>query len=102
MLTNTSRQPDGALACMNRSPGGYESRQFGRRVESDRQWTVYHVFSGVPAIISGHELSGLSRATATASMLWLNHLGIRRGSAAANRSAHAPGRPGEVSPGEQA
>jgi hypothetical protein len=23
--------------------------QFGRRVEMDRSWTIYHVFTGVPA-----------------------------------------------------
>ncbi len=26
---------------------------YGRRIESDRSWTVYHVFSGAPARIDG-------------------------------------------------
>ena len=73
MLTNASRHPEGryALACMT-NPAEQEGRQFGRRIEFDRQWTVYHVFTGVPAIVGGHRLSGLSRAAATASMLELN------------------------------
>ena len=24
--------------------------QYGRRIETDRSWTVYHVFTGVPAL----------------------------------------------------
>jgi hypothetical protein len=73
MLTNASHHSEGksALAWMT-NPGEHEGRQFGRRIESDRQWTVYHVFTGVPAVVGGHRLAGLSRAAATASMLQLN------------------------------
>ncbi len=45
---------------------------YGRRVEADRSWTVYHVFSGVPARIGGSTMTGLSLSNATAGMLSLN------------------------------
>ena len=47
-------------------------RQYGRRVELDRSWTVYHVFTGVPAHADGQIMTGLSRAHATDNMLSLN------------------------------
>jgi hypothetical protein len=73
MPTNATHHPAGksALACPT-IPGEREGRQFGRRIEFDRLWTVYHVFTGAPAIVGGHRLAGLSRAAATASMLELN------------------------------
>ena len=45
---------------------------FGRRIETDSSWSVYHVFTGVPADIDGHPMTGLSRADATEGMLSLN------------------------------
>ncbi len=45
---------------------------YGRRVEMDRSWTVYHVFTGVPARIGGIAMVGLSRRAATDGMLSLN------------------------------
>ncbi len=45
---------------------------YGRRVEMDRSWTVYHVFTGVPARIGGIAMVGLSRKAATDGMLSLN------------------------------
>ena len=48
------------------------SGQFGRRVEHDRTWTVYHVFSGVPARAGSRTLSGMTRQDATARMQALN------------------------------
>ncbi|RRI01401.1 hypothetical protein EH240_15385 [Mesorhizobium tamadayense] len=47
-------------------------RQYGRRVEADRSWNVYHVFSGIPAHEDGAVMTGLSRSDATRSMLSLN------------------------------
>jgi hypothetical protein len=47
--------------------------QYGQRVERDGSWSIYHVFTGVPARIHGHSLIGLSRSQATAGMLSLNH-----------------------------
>jgi len=50
----------------------FRDRQYGRRVEADRSWTVYHVFTGIPAHIDGAQLIGLTRMRATESMLDLN------------------------------
>lgn len=47
--------------------------QFGRRVERDRSWTVYHVFTGVPARVEGSTMTGLSRSKASERMSALNH-----------------------------
>jgi hypothetical protein len=46
--------------------------QYGRRIEADRSWTIYHVFTGVPASREGLEMIGLSRSVATDGMLSLN------------------------------
>src|SRR5271166_1142152 len=53
---------------------------FGRRVEADQSWTVYHVFTGVPANAGGGAMTGLSQVNATDRMLALNlnNLGRRR------------------------
>lgn len=45
---------------------------YGRRVEADRSWTVYHVFTGVAAHTDGKAMTGLSRRDATRTMLSLN------------------------------
>lgn len=57
--------------------GGAHGRAFsdchvGRRVEADRSWTVYHVFTGAPASMDGNLMTGLSEGAATDGMLWLN------------------------------
>jgi hypothetical protein len=49
---------------------------YGRRVESDRSWTVHHVFTGVPAHIDGVTMAGLSRSEATNIMLSLNRRSV--------------------------
>jgi hypothetical protein len=46
--------------------------QYGRRVENDGSWTLYHVFTGVPANVGGHTMTGLTQLEATDSMLSLN------------------------------
>ncbi|RRH86910.1 hypothetical protein EH240_36595 [Mesorhizobium tamadayense] len=46
--------------------------QYGRRIETDRSWTVYHVFTGVPAQADGQIMTGLSRSAATDGMVSLN------------------------------
>ena len=51
--------------------------QFGRRVEADGRWTVYHVFTGVPAVVAGYQLSDLSHFSATERMRCLNQVGSR-------------------------
>lgn len=45
---------------------------YGRRIEADRSWTVYHVFTGVPARIDGNTMIGLTQRVATDGMLSLN------------------------------
>lgn len=52
--------------------------QFGRRVEMDRSWTIYHVFTGVPARVDGSPLTDLSGSAATDGMLSLNRRNIKR------------------------
>lgn len=51
---------------------------YGRRVEADRSWTVYHVFTGVPARVGARTMIRLSRDDATESMLSLNRRNARR------------------------
>jgi hypothetical protein len=46
--------------------------QYGRRIERDGSWSIYHVFSGVPAEIQGYSMTGLNRSNATEGMLSLN------------------------------
>lgn len=59
---------------------GHDSvdHHYGRRVEADRSWTVYHVFTGVPARVGGDAMIGLSRSDATHGMLSLNHSSAER------------------------
>jgi hypothetical protein len=57
---------------------GTMDHQFGRRVEADRSWTVYHVFTGVPVHADGEAMIGLSRSEATHCMLSLNRRNARR------------------------
>ena len=52
--------------------------QYGRRIEADRSWTIYHVFTGVPASAEGQAMIGLSRADATSGMLSLNLENVAR------------------------
>jgi hypothetical protein len=62
----------GAQAC------DFGGHQYGRRVEADRSWTVYHVFTGIPAHVNGVSMTGLSRSEATKSMLFLNFCSSER------------------------
>jgi hypothetical protein len=55
-----------------------KGRQYGRRIEADRSWTIYHVFTGVPASAGGQAMTGLSRADATRGMLSLNRENVAR------------------------
>jgi hypothetical protein len=68
-----------ARACQSTKPVTGESSgndsmdyHYGRRVERDGSWSVYHVFTGVPAVVEGRRLTGMSRACATAGMLAMN------------------------------
>jgi hypothetical protein len=58
-------------------PEGIAGDLFGRRIEADRSWTVYRVFTGVPATIAGRAMVGLDRQTATDRMLAVNVVNAR-------------------------
>ena len=60
-----------------RAPGTPDG-QFGRRVEMDRSWTIYHVFTGIPARVDGSALTDLSGSAATDGMLSLNLRNVKR------------------------
>ncbi|MDO5898417.1 hypothetical protein PYL13_023960 [Agrobacterium sp. Azo12] len=55
-------------ACVKDTPDS----QYGRRIERDRSWTIYHVFTGVPVRIGDCTLIDLSISEATDGMLSLN------------------------------
>lgn len=59
---------EGGAACHSRM-----DEHFGRRIEEDRTWTIYHVYTGVPASSDGKNMTGLSRSDATHGMLFLNN-----------------------------
>lgn len=44
----------------------------GRRVEMDGSWTMYHVFTGVPARVNNRIMTGLTRCEVTAVMVRRN------------------------------
>jgi len=68
-LANGVRENEGGAP----APGvGAPDHYYGRRIEADRSWTVYHVFTGIPALIAGRAMTDLSRSEATDSMLSLN------------------------------
>lgn len=46
--------------------------QYGRRIEADGTWTLYHVYSGIPATLGSQVMTGLAEQEATATMLRLN------------------------------
>ncbi len=48
------------------------AHQYGRRIETDRSWTIYHVFTGVPAVQCGEVMTGLNRSDATDVLVSLN------------------------------
>jgi hypothetical protein len=52
--------------------------QYGRRIEADRSWTIYHVFTGIPARSGGDAMTGLSQLDATNGMLRLNLRNVER------------------------
>lgn len=75
-------EPDLAILAWE-NDGGAKGREnidhlYGRRIEPDRTWTIYHVFTGVPAHVGGHAMMGLSRLQAGKNMLALNLCNERR------------------------
>jgi hypothetical protein len=57
---------------MSKGRDGAHVYQYGRRVECDRSWTVYHVFTGVVADTCFGAVTGLSKVDATDRMMSLN------------------------------
>lgn len=51
---------------------------YGRRIEPDSTWTIYHVFTGVPAEIGKRAMVGMTENNATAAMIWLNAYNAQR------------------------
>ena len=51
---------------------------YGRRVEPNRSWTIYHVFTGVPATMGNRSMVGLTETDATATMMRLNKHNLER------------------------
>lgn len=79
----TVRRRNAVAIDMRENDGGAPARDspdhiYGRRIEVDRSWTVYHVYTGVPAHESGYPMTGLSRSEATGGMLSLNHRNAER------------------------
>lgn len=62
---------------------------FGRRIEPDRSWTIYHVFTGVPADMPSRLMVGLSETDATSTMICLNERNMKRRHAASLQQAVA-------------
>ena len=60
-----------SLERTNPSPtrGGY---QYGKRVELDGSWTIYHVFTGVPAQFGAWEMVRMDKGTAKRALRTLN------------------------------
>ncbi|BCG95669.1 hypothetical protein [Mesorhizobium sp. 131-2-1] len=69
----------------------FRDHQYGRRVEADRSWTVYHVFTGIPAHVDGAFMIGLNRSDATHGMLSLNRRNSERRRERAAARSLAPG-----------
>lgn len=80
-VCKTTDSRDAAAICSMASRAGTQGRLheiYGRRVEIDRSWTVYHVFTGVPADAGDGVMTGLSRGDATDRMMCLNRLNKQR------------------------
>lgn len=69
MAYNFERTP---MQLINLNDCNHADHQYGRRIETDRSWTVYHVFTGVPADGNAGATMGLNRAEATDRMMSLN------------------------------
>lgn len=58
---------------------------YGRRIEPNGSWTVYHVYTGLPAEMGNYATTGLNEISATRMMLSLNANNVERRQAARNR-----------------
>ncbi|SDA81333.1 hypothetical protein [Mesorhizobium qingshengii] len=74
-----------AFPSLKRELLGAMSHDYGRRVEVNRSWTIYHVFTGRPAEIGTRPMVGLSEFDATSVMLFLNSHNAERRKASFSR-----------------
>lgn len=98
----TDRYRDAADIGVWENEGGALARHsiyhnYGRRVEADGSWTIYHVFTGVPAVLDGRLMTGLGRSEATATMIYLNARNAQKRKAASRVETlrSQPIRPGD-------
>lgn len=68
---------------------GDAGHYYGRRIEPDKSWTVYHVFSGAPAELEGWSMAGLGETEATSTMIFLNARNAKRRRASSLRQTFA-------------
>jgi hypothetical protein len=77
------------------SAGGVAARDemhndYGRRVEQDGSWTIYHVFTGVPAHFGAREMTGMSASESMTMTVQTNAAnGLRRREVALIRTSAA-------------
>lgn len=73
----TGLRPNTVAIAIWENEGGAPGRdltehQYGRSVEADRSWTVYHAFTGATARVGNDDLIGLNGSQATSRMMSLN------------------------------
>ena len=66
----------GALDCSDMN------HDYGRRIEPDGSWTIFHVFTEAPADMGSRSMAGLSKTDATTRMIVLNAHNAKRRKAA--------------------
>jgi hypothetical protein len=65
------------------------NHHYGRRIEPDGSWTIYHVFTGAPADMGSRPTAGLSKTEATTRMIILNARNAKRRKAASMKQTFA-------------
>jgi hypothetical protein len=65
------------------------NHHYGRRIEPDGSWTIYHVFTGVPAEMGSRPMAGLDETDATTTMIILNAHNAKRRKAASLQQTFA-------------
>ena len=65
------------------------NHHYGRRIEPDGSWTIYHVFTGAPADMGSRPMTGLGETDATTTMIILNAHNAQRRKAASLQQTFA-------------
>lgn len=77
-IDNYPREADGYDMAVSIAAGGMTTvlpgvqYGYGKRIEADKSWTIYHVFSGIPANVGGHDLVQLDAKSAIRALRILN------------------------------